>query len=316
MLNEFDIIKQYFTQTKNTHPEIILGIGDDAAVWQQGNATLVASVDTLIEGKHFLSVCRPEDIAYKALAVNLSDFAAMGATPRWFTLALTLPIAHSDWLEKFSHSLFALAKQYDVVLIGGDTTQGALSITIQLMGTIDKDKMLLRNQAKPGDEIYVSGTLGDAGLALRVLQKKITLPESVALLVLPKLNRPEAQIPLGLALGGVAHAAIDISDGLAQDLGHILQASNVGADIYLDQLPLSESLTQALSRVDAENLALTAGDDYQLCFTLAPNHPIISELAPTHTLTRIGEITQQGGLRIHQKGQLIRPQTLGWQHFK
>ncbi|HLF66357.1 MAG TPA: thiamine-phosphate kinase, partial [Gammaproteobacteria bacterium] len=212
-------------------------------------------------------------------------------------------------------SLFALAKQYDLVLIGGDTTQGTLSITIQLMGTIDKQKMLLRSLAQAGDHIYVSGTLGDAGLALQYLQKKITLPESVARAVLPKLNRPEAQVKLGLALAGAAHAAIDISDGLAQDLGHILLASGVGADIYLDQLPLSKSMTQALSRVDAENLALSAGDDYQLCFTLAPDQPLIIQLTPTFQLTRIGEITDRSGLRIHQNGQLITPQILGWQHF-
>jgi thiamine-monophosphate kinase len=315
MLSEFDIIKQYFTRDITAYPEIIQGIGDDAAIWQQKDSTLVASVDTFLEGKHFFPDCAPEDIAYKALAVNLSDFAAMGAIPRWFTLALTLPEAKPDWLESFSNSLFTLAKQYDLILLGGDTTQGPLSITIQLMGTIDKNKILLRNSAKVGDQIYVSGTLGDAGLALQYLQKKIILSDQIAQAVLPKLHRPQAQVELGLALAGHAHAAIDISDGLAQDLGHILTASHKGADIDLEKLPLSESLTSALVRKDAESLALTAGDDYQLCFTIPQNDPLITQLSKSYQLTLIGEITEKPGLRIHQHGELYTPPIPGWQHF-
>jgi thiamine-monophosphate kinase len=306
MLNEFDIIKRYFNPKFSGHPEIIQGIGDDAAVWQCEGATLVTSVDTLVVGRHFLEDCAPEDIAYKALAVNLSDFAAMGAKPRWFTLALTLPNANEAWLEKFSKSLFALANEYDVVLIGGDTTKGPLTITIQIIGTVDKHKMLLRSNAEVGDLIYVSRTIGDAGLALKDPKNKA---------VISKLNRPEPQVELGLALGGNANAAIDISDGLAQDLNHILEASHKGADIYLEKLPLSEHLTKALSRIEAENLALSSGDDYQLCFTIAPNHPIIETLSAKHQLTCIGEITQALGLRIHANGELITPKSLGWQHF-
>lgn len=312
MLNEFEIIQRYFNHP--THSDIIQGIGDDAAIWQQGNATLVASVDTLLEGRHFFPNCAPEDVAYKALAVNLSDFAAMGATPRWFTLALTLPKADTVWLEKFSHSLLTLAKQYHVDLIGGDTTKGPLSITIQVMGTVDKDKALLRSGAKIGDDIYVSGTIGDAGLALQYLQKKIALSADIAAILVAKLNRPEPQVALGLALAGHAHAAIDISDGLAQDLGHILQQSGVGAQIHLEQLPLSHHLVQSLTREKAEELALCAGDDYQLCFTVAPDSNVISELSTQYSLTCIGNITA-GGLQIFRKGELFTKEWSGWQHF-
>jgi thiamine-monophosphate kinase len=315
MLNEFDIIKHYFTRDISNHPEVIRGIGDDAAILQCEGATLVTSVDTLLEGRHFLPSCTPEDLAYKALAVNLSDFSAMGARPRWFTLALTLPQADAAWLESFSASLFDLAREYNLALIGGDTTQGPLSVTIQIIGTGDKNNSLLRSGAKVGDKIYVSGTLGDAGLALGYLQKKISLPENIARAVLPQLNRPEPQVALGLALAGHAHAAIDISDGLAQDLNHILKASHVGADIFLEKLPLSESLTKTLPAKDAQLLALSAGDDYQLCFTGAPHNATIAQLTKTYTLTCIGEITQNLGLRIHQNNQLITPSILGWQHF-
>lgn len=306
MPNEFDIINHYFTPNISAHPEIIQGIGDDAAVWQCEGATLVTSIDTLVEGRHFLSSATAEDIAYKALAVNLSDFAAMGATPKWFTLALTLPDANEIWLEKFSTSLLALAREFNVILIGGDTTRGPMSISIQIIGTVDKNKMLLRSAAKTGDLIYVSGTIGDAGFAL----KNSTYPA-----MLEKLNRPKPQVALGLALAGHAHAAIDISDGLGQDLNHILTASKKGADIYLEKLPLSTELTEALSRIDAENLALSAGDDYQLCFTAPPNNAAIAALSSQYSLTCIGEITENPGLRIRRNNQLITPQSLGWQHF-
>lgn len=306
MPNEFNIINHYFNPQILGHPELIQGIGDDAAVWQCENATLVTSVDTLTEGHHFSKNCAPEDIAYKSLAVNLSDIAAMGATPRWFTLALTLPEVNELWLEKFSKSLFKLASEYDVILIGGDTTKGPLSITIQIIGTVDKNKMLLRSNAKTGDLIYISGTIGDAGFALKNPGNK-TLDE--------KLNRPDPQVALGLALAGHAHAAIDISDGLAQDLNHILEQSHKGADIHLEKLPLSAELTKALSREDAENLALSSGDDYQLCFTLSPNHPIIQDLSTKFQLTCIGEITQNPGLRIYRNGKVVTPKSLGWQHF-
>jgi thiamine-monophosphate kinase len=299
MLNEFDIIQQYFSRDFSNHPEIIRGIGDDAAIFREANATIVASVDTLLVGHHFLPDCLPADIAYKALAVNLSDFAAMGATPRWFTLALTILDANPLWLAPFSDSLFSLAKQYDLVLLGGDTTQGPMSITIQLLGTVNQQQALLRSGAKVGDYIYVSNTIGDAGLALQYLQKKIALTDDVVKHVLPKLHRPQAQVALGKAL----------------DLNHILIASGVGADIYLEKLPLSASLLDSLSRTDAEKLALTAGDDYQLCFTMAPNAPIIAALSKHHQLTHIGEITTEPGLRMYKDAKLLTQQLPGWQHF-
>jgi thiamine-monophosphate kinase len=229
----------------------------------------VVSVDTLVSGVHFPVDTKPEAIGHKALAVNLSDMAAMGAEPAWFTLAITLPDADEKWLTQFSSGLFALAHEHNIQLVGGDTTHspphGPLSITIQIMGFVPEGLALTRGKAVAGDTIYVTGTLGDAGAGLRVKQGLLNPPAPVAKSLLEKLEQPRPRVAVGLALRGLANAAIDISDGLNADLGHVLTASNVGADISVDKLPLSDNF-QSLTLTDGWQLAASAGDDYELWY--------------------------------------------------
>lgn len=319
-MHEFDIIKTFFT-TQSTHrPDVITGIGDDAAVVKPPqNMELAITTDTLVSGVHFPESASPFDIGHKALAVNLSDLAAMGATPAWVTMALTLPHKNPDWLKAFSEGFFHLANQHHVQLIGGDLTHGPLSITIQAIGFTPAQQALLRSQAKPGDLIYVTGTLGDAGLALRHLQQKAQLDTIYHHDILQRLNRPEPRVATGQQLRSLASAAIDISDGFAADLSHILESSRVGASLDVDQLPLSEGLSKTLSHQEAIALALTAGDDYELCFTLPPQHRAVLEkqlsLLPCR-YTCVGSITESSGLELHyHDGSAYHGPVLGYQHF-
>jgi len=225
-INEFELIKRYFQQTIVSRRDVVCGIGDDAALLQcSPEQLLVVSTDTLIEGVHFPQTTTAQDLAYKALAVNLSDLAAMGAEPAWFTLALTLPTPDPSWLAHFSQGLFQLAQQFNIQLVGGDTTRGPLSITIQVLGQVPAHQALLRQGAQAGDKIYVSGTLGDAGLGLEVSLGKRQVSETASQFVLQRLNRPFPQVQLGLALRGLASSAIDISDGLLADLDHLWKAA-------------------------------------------------------------------------------------------
>jgi thiamine-monophosphate kinase len=239
-LTEFNLIERYFTRPAAApDPDVILGIGDDAALVRVPTGMeLAVATDTLVEGVHFPPQTAPETIGHKALAVNLSDMAAMGAEPRWATLALTLPQADEDWLTAFSSGFLALAAAEGVQLIGGDTTRGPLSITVQILGLLPSGSALRRSGACAGDLVYVTGTLGDAGLALRMLQHAHG-SAAVAAPLAQRLNQPQPRTQEGLALRGIASAAIDISDGLCADLGHILAASGVGAHINLAALPLS-----------------------------------------------------------------------------
>jgi len=317
-LNEFDLIRHYFTR-ESSAPGVVLGIGDDAAILQlPPGEQLLVSTDTLAAGRHFPLTTAPADIGWKALAVNLSDLAAMGATPRWCLLALTLPEADPAFLQGFAEGFWALAEQANISLVGGDTTRGPLSITITVMGSVPAGQALRRDGAKPGDDIYVSGTLGDAGLGLQLAQgQKYSLPEPARAAALAALNRPQPQLALGQALRGLATSAIDLSDGLAQDLGHILERSGVGATLDADALPLSPAL-QACAREQALHWALSAGDDYQLCFTAAPAHAgALAELAGQQhaRLTRIGHIEAAAGLRIMAQGKSLPPGPAGFQHF-
>lgn len=310
-LTEFDLIKQYFSQQSVKRSDVLVGIGDDAAlVTVPKDHLLATSIDTLVAGIHFPESTHPADIAYKALAVNLSDLAAMGAEPSWITLALTLPKADPDWLAAFSKGLFSLANQFNVQLIGGDTTRGPLTVTIQINGFVPEGKAIRRNGAKIGDKIYVSGTLGNAGLGLQVALKKIEVPEADEQFALLCLNRPSPQIALGITLRDIANSAIDISDGLLADLNHILEESNVGACIELDKLPLSNILLNHLSLSDAQEMALTAGDDYELCFTVPAEHE--SVLANKNCYC-IGTIEEKKGLRI--SGEHKKLTKKGFQHF-
>jgi thiamine-monophosphate kinase len=319
-MNEFDLIKHYLATQTQHRKDVAIGIGDDAAiVIPPSGFELAITSDTLINDIHFPSSALPFDIGYKSLAVNLSDLAAMGATPAWVTLALTLPHADEDWLQAFCEGFFTLANRYQVQLIGGDLTHGPLSITVQALGFTPPHQALLRSQAKPGDLIYVTGTIGDAGLALQHVQSRMQLDAAYQLEILERLNRPEPRIKTGENLRDVAHAAIDISDGLAADLGHILKQSQVGAVLYVDRLPLSNALIQSLPHEAAISLALTAGDDYELCFTIPPEKcreldKRLANLACRYTC--IGEITQQPDLKLqYQNGNKYHGSILGYQHF-
>jgi thiamine-monophosphate kinase len=320
-MNEFDLIQNFFNREIKNRTEVILGIGDDAALLQVPfGQQLVASIDTLVAGRHFPENTPPADIAYKALAVNLSDLAAMGAEPAWILLALTLPTVNEIWLKGFSQGFFSLMQDFHLQLVGGDMTCGPLSITVQALGFVPAGKALCRLGAMPGDCIYVSGTLGDAGLALAYLRKEtpLVLTQSQIQWLMQRLNRPEPRVELGLALRNIATSAIDISDGLVADLNHILAANQLGATIQLADLPLSAVLQQ-LPREQAWQLALSAGDDYELCFTVPESSQIAlqSHLKVIHSsCTCIGQIKKEPGLSmIREDGSLLALEKTGFQHF-
>ena len=317
--SEFDIIRRYFTGQQSSRADVSLGIGDDAALLRPPPGQfLVVSTDTLVSGVHFPIDTTPEAIGHKALAVNLSDMAAMGAEPAWFTLAITLPDSNENWLTHFSQGLFTLACEHHVQLVGGDTTHGPLSITIQVMGFVPESLALTRDGAVDGDAIYVTGTLGDAAAGLHIKQGQLKPPTPVSKILLNKLDLPSPQIAVGLALRGLANAVIDISDGLSADLGHVLTASNVGADVYIDKIPLSDAF-KSLNLKDSWPLATCAGDDYELCFTV----PELHEKEMKHKLdsfgcacTKIGTVSKQEGLRwIGESGKECVLSLTGYDHF-
>jgi thiamine-monophosphate kinase len=313
-----------------------LGIGDDAAlVTVPHGKQLVVTADTLVAGVHFPLTTAPFDIGYKALAVNLSDLAAMGARPAWYTLCVTLPQATESWMQDFCAGLEALMREIPVTLIGGDTTRGPLSITIQAMGLVDSGCALRRDGAKPGDDIYVSGCIGDAGAGLRAVLGEMSLEQlaqTPALQsALQRLNRPLPRCVLGVALGAVASACIDVSDGLLADLGHVLTASGVGAELDVNAVPVSAALRDVtiiaqLEKVagalqgtlrGARRFALTAGDDYELCFT-APAHQreqVAALAQQTGTpVTRIGSVSAKPGIYdLADGGAMLTP--AGYSHF-
>lgn len=321
--SEFDIIRRYFTDKQSNRTDVNLAIGDDAALLRPPSGqSLVVSVDTLVSGVHFPENTSPEAVGHKALAVNLSDMAAMGAEPSWFTLAITLPGVDENWLTQFSKGLFALARDFNIQLVGGDTTHssphGPLSITIQMMGFVPEGQALTRSGTVAGDSIYVTGSLGDAAAGLQVKQGKLNPPTSIAKQLLDKLEKPQPRVAVGLALRGLANAAIDISDGLAADLGHVLTASNVGADISINKLPLSDAF-QSLMLTDGWQLAASAGDDYELCFTVnkSSEKEMLKILnSPGSTCTKIGTISAQPGLRWFDKSDSEQMLSLtGYDHF-
>ena len=296
-MNEFELIQNYFNWPLSDS-DIELGIGDDAAIFNLDSGyQLVTTTDTLSEGVHFFKNDSPEDIAYKSLAVNLSDIAAMGATAKCFTLALTLPKLDEIWLKQFSQSLKQTSKKYNVSLIGGDTTRGPLNITITMMGVVETSKAIKRSGARNGDNIYVSGEIGDAALCL----KKINAGERPHKAELIKLNRPIPRIELGSALKGIANSCIDISDGLEQDLSHIIKASKVGAMVDIQELPLSQSMIKYIESNDDWALPLCGGDDYELCFTAPENfYSEIINIAEfcKIKITKIGVINDSKDLKI------------------
>lgn len=315
---EFDIIRRYFKEQTPSNESVRIGIGDDAAVLHTQTGTeLVVAVDTLVAGVHFPLNTSAFDIGYKSLAVNLSDLAAMGATPQWMTLALTLPQADEAWLAEFCRGLFCLAEKYHVALIGGDTTQGPLTISVQIGGVVETGKALLRAGAKAGDHILVTGTLGDAARGLQLLQQG---QKNIPAEFLQQLNRPIPKVEAGQTLLGFASACIDISDGLYADLSHITEASGVGAVIEVAKLPLSDSLqADDIPLAEKYRLALGGGDDYELCFTLNEQslHEVQSVLAALGVrCTSIGKITASREIRLRgAEGSEIAVDTLGYEHF-
>jgi thiamine-monophosphate kinase len=317
-LSEFDIINHFFNRKKKSRKEVLLGIGDDAALLKTpAKQALAVSMDTLVAGVHFPINTHAYDIGYKALAVNLSDMAAMGAQPAWVTLALTLPSNNKKWLQDFSAGFFKLIDQYNLQLVGGDITRGeCLTITVQIHGFVPANNALTRHTAKVGDHIYVTGTLGDAGLALALLRQNKT---KISKYLLDRLNCPTPRINEGLTLRKMANSAIDISDGLIADLNHILTASKVGATLWVDQLPLSNHLKQLCKPQAAIEYALCSGDDYELCFTAPARHEKkLYALSKKFSckLTCIGIIEKAKGLHLVQAdGSNLITQKIGFRHF-
>lgn len=290
---EFDLIRRYFTRPSSASSGVLLGVGDDAALLRpRAGCVLAASTDTLVEGVHFFAGAEAQALGHKALAVNLSDMAAMGAAPRWALLALTLPRPQARWLQSFSRGFLALARRHGVHLVGGDTTRGPLSITVQVMGEVMPGAALRRDGARPGDDIWVSGEIGGAALGLAAARGRIKLAPADARRCALRLNRPQPRLALGAALHGVASAAIDISDGLLADLGHILERSRVAAHIEYADIPGDAALARA-SATAARAAQLAGGDDYELCFTArrAARARVLAAARSTRTrVTRIGSI--------------------------
>jgi thiamine-monophosphate kinase len=322
MISEFDLIKQYFTRSRrDVSGRTVLGVGDDCALLAPTpGLQLAVSSDMLVEGRHFLAGTDPVDLGHKSLAVNLSDLAAMGAAPLGFTLALALPAADPAWLDGFSRGLFALADAHGCELVGGDTTKGPLNICITIFGELAPGTALRRDAARVGDDIWISGTLGDARLALADSLGELALDEADRRLAAPRLHAPTPRVALGrlLAGGRLAHAALDISDGLVGDLGHILAASKVGAVLDLDALPAGPALMRQ-SRELRRRFAAAGGDDYELCFTApAANREAVlaaGERSGT-AVTRVGRIEAEAGLRfIDAGGAPLSLQLHGWDHF-
>jgi len=315
--SEFDLIARHFMRPS---PNAVLGVGDDAALVDVSNGMdLAVSTDTMVSGTHFFPDVDPENLGHKALAVNLSDMAAMGAMPYWATLALTVPSVDHTWLAAFAKGFFDLAQEFNVSLIGGDTTRGPLSLTVTIMGEVPMGAALKRSGAKAGHDVWVSGNLGDAALAVAHRHGKLVLSEADYREAVMRLYEPTPRVALGQALRGMATAAIDISDGLLSDLGHICRLSGVGATVELAAIPVS-SIGE---RHSADGPGLTAivagGDDYELCFTAPQNaRDSIEDLTEILgvRLTRIGQVRRGKGVSlVGADGKPIKVDGRGYDHF-
>ena len=316
-LSEFDLIQTYFTNIGAERSDVLLGVGDDCALLQvPRERDLAVSIDTLVSGRHFGSEVDPEALGHKALAVNLSDLAAIGADPAWATLALTLPRVDNRWLRLFAKGFSLLAARTGITLVGGDTTRGPLSITVQVHGFVSKEKAMPRNGARPGDLIYVSGQLGDAALALLQRQKGVTTPDQM---IADRLDRPEPRLELSRAIRGIAGAAVDVSDGLLSDVGHICESSDVSAEIEVAQLPVSAAVKSYVKRSRDWRIPLAGGDDYELCFTVSPDrvdelHQAVESLPVS--IQKIGVIGSGSGVKCNMPGGvLLADNYKGYDHF-
>ncbi|SNT00145.1 thiamine-phosphate kinase [Noviherbaspirillum humi] len=319
MPSEFDLIARHFTRPPRDAARVPLGVGDDCAlVAPAAGMQLAISSDMLVEGRHFFAQADPALLGHKCLAVNLSDLAAMGARPLGFTLALALPAADDDWLRAFAGGMLALADAHDCDLIGGDTTRGPLNICITIFGEVPTGQALRRDAARSGDDIWISGTLGDARLALAGYRREIELDAASLQRAGRRMHVPMPRVALGQALRGIAHAAIDISDGLVGDLGHILERSGVGACIDADALPAGPELAAHPSEL-RRPFALAGGDDYELCFTApaSARESVLAAAAECGTpVTRVGRIDAAPGLRlVDRNGAPLSLQLASFDHF-
>lgn len=322
---EFDLIELIRQRTAQSRGDVVLGIGDDAALLKSpAGQQLVACTDTLVAGVHFPQGTAAQDIGWKSLAVNFSDLAAMGATPAWAMLALTLPNADRRFVEAFAEGFAQLARAHAVSLVGGDMTQGPLSITVSAFGFVPENRALLRSGARVGDAVFVTGRLGDAAAALRLIQDsglgtRDAGNEQARAELLARLNRPEPRIAAGLALRDVASACIDVSDGLLADLGHVCEASGVGAVVDGDALPVSSAMLALFDADQRRTFALAGGDDYELCFTASVDRAdrIAADFARLgFGAARIGRIVAEPGVRARDaNGNTVEMPYRGWQHF-
>ncbi|QCV23665.1 thiamine-phosphate kinase [Salmonella enterica] len=318
---EFSLIARYFDRVRSSRLDVETGIGDDCALLNiPEKQTLAISTDTLVAGIHFLPDIDPADLAYKALAVNLSDLAAMGADPAWLTLALTLPDVDEAWLAAFSDSLFEQLDYYDMQLIGGDTTRGPLSMTLGIHGLVPAGRALKRSGAKPGDWIYVTGTLGDSAAGLAILQNRLQVSEETDADYLVKRHlRPTPRILQGQALRDLASSAIDLSDGLISDLGHIVKASGCGARVDVDALPKSDAMMRHVDDGQKLRWMLSGGEDYELCFTVPELNRGALDVALGHLgvpFTCIGQMTADiEGIAFVRDGEPVTFDWKGYDHF-
>lgn len=316
-MSEFDLIRKHFTRpTNHTH----LGIGDDAALISiSAGMELAVSTDMLVAGTHFFADVNPHKLGWKSLAVNLSDMAAMGAKPKWATLSISLPENDAHWLALFSQGFFSCANAFDVDLIGGDTTRGALCINVQIMGEIPAGQAIRRSGAKVDDDIWVSGKLGCAALGLAHLLGKEQIAANIVEHHVQALHSPQPRVALGLAIRGLANSCLDISDGLLSDLGHIVKASDVGAEIQLDAIPSSTYIKKKLKNPAFQQYVLAGGDDYELCFTASPNHSAEVQAAAKAAnvqIAKIGKITANKDLLVLDgTGNPIEIAQTGYNHF-
>jgi thiamine-monophosphate kinase len=320
-MKEFELIRKYFSERGPKRKDVVLGVGDDAALTRvPQDKLLVVATDTMVENTHFFPDASPRSIGHRCLAVNLSDFAAMGAEPAWASVAITLPTSDEKWVEEFSNGLFEVAEYFNVQIIGGDTTQGPLTVTVCLKGFVPENKALIRSGAKSGDWIYVTGSLGDSALTVASKLNKINVKAEHLEQAQRKFNYPVARLAAGQVLRHAATSAIDISDGLIQDLSHILNASNVSAEIDVANLPISQAVLDSLDQDSAIEMALIGGEDYELLFTVPEEQKGYLEQNATAMgvpFTCIGQVRGgDSGICLVKSGQKYPlPNLNGYQHF-
>ncbi|MGL5360651.1 MAG: thiamine-phosphate kinase [Shewanella sp.] len=318
-MKEFQLIECYFNNRGPVRRDVKLSIGDDCALVQPAeNKSIAISCDTLVENVHFFPDMPPQALGYKALAVNLSDLAAMGAEPAWMTLALTLPEVDEAWLRGFSDGLFEAADYYGIALIGGDTTRGPRTINITVHGQLPQGKAITRQGAKVGDWIYVTGTLGDSALGLDILRGAQEVETEHKEFLINRHYRPTPRVLAGQSLRSLASSAIDLSDGFISDIGHILKASKVGAVVDVSHIPLSQALQESVSEEQALGYALTGGEDYELLFTVPEAQKGALETALSHAgakFVRVGQICAGSKLKLLRNGEPFTPPYHGFEHF-